>query len=176
MNACPNTRGTPRPRGVVLLGLVVLLALGGLAALQFGQSAHDARLRDKEAQLLWIGQQFRQALASYYLASPGPAKHLPVRLEDLLRDNRFPQPVRHLRRLYADPIQPDMPWGVLKRGNQIIGLYSQADGTPFRTTNLGPGLEAAEGARSYADWRFMFVPRVLPASANPAPIPSKAVP
>jgi hypothetical protein len=134
--------------------------------------------------LLWVGQQFRHALESYYLATPGPAKHLPVHLEDLLRDNRFPQPVRHLRRLYTDPVQPEVPWGVLKRGNQIIGIYSQADGTPFRTTDLGPGLEAAEGARTYADWRFIFIPRAVPATGSPATpaatapanVPSRATP
>ena len=161
-----------RPHGVALLGLVVLLALGGMVAVNYGQSAHDARLRERETQLLWTGQQFRHALESYYLATPGPVKHLPVHLEDLLRDNRFPQPVRHLRRLYTDPVQPDVPWGLLKRGNQIIGVYSQADGTPFKTTDLGPGLEAAQGASSYADWRFMFVPRVQPGSGNPAPRPA----
>jgi type II secretory pathway pseudopilin PulG len=157
----------PRQQGVVLLGLVVLLALGGLAAVNYGESAQTARQREKETQLLWVGQQFRQALESYYRATPGPAKHLPVHLEDLLRDNRFPQPVRHLRKLYTDPVQPDMPWGVMKRGNQIIGIYSQADGTPFKTTDLGPGLESAQGAKSYSDWRFMFVPRTQTAPGTP---------
>jgi type II secretory pathway pseudopilin PulG len=160
-------------RGVVLLGLVVLLALGGLAAVRFGESAQSARQHEREAQLLWVGQQFRQALESYYLATPGPVKHLPVHLEDLLRDNRFPVPVRHLRKLYADPVQPDIPWGLIKRGNQLIGVYSQADGTPFKSIALGPGLEAVQGARSYADWRFMFVPR---APQGPAPTSPDALP
>jgi type II secretory pathway pseudopilin PulG len=165
----------PRQHGVVLLGLVVLLALGGLAAVNYGESAQAARQREKETQLLWVGQQFRWALESYYRATPGPAKHLPVHLEDLLRDNRFPQPVRHLRKLYADPVQPDMPWGLMKRGNQIIGIYSQAEGTPFKTTDLGPGLEAVQGAKSYSDWRFIFVPRTPPAPGSPVaaqPVPT----
>jgi type II secretory pathway pseudopilin PulG len=172
-----------RPRGVVLLGLLVLLALGGLAALHYGESAVAARQREQETQLLWTGQQFRRALESYYLATPGAAKHLPVRLDNLLRDDRFPQPVRHLRKLYADPLAPDTPWGLVRRGGQIIGVYSQADGTPFKTTDLGTGLESVQGARSYADWRFMFVPRAntaapaAPVRPNPTTDPlSRAAP
>jgi type II secretory pathway pseudopilin PulG len=158
-------------RGVVLMGLMVLLALGGLAAVKYGESAAVARQREQETQLLWIGQQYRQALESYYLASPGPVKHLPVQLAELVRDSRFPAPVRHLRKLYADPIQPDVPWGLVRRGNQIIGVYSQADGEPLRRQQLGAGMEGMEGATQYAGWRFLFVPRAVPATASPAPSP-----
>lgn len=161
-----------RARGVTLIGLMVLLALGGLAAVGYAESAATARQREREAELLWIGRQYRRALESYYLASPGPVKHLPVSLDELLRDSRFPQPVRHLRRLYPDPMQPDMPWGLVRRGSQIIGIYSQADGVPLRRTQLGPGLEAIEGAMSYSDWRFLFLPRAAPGPAAPRGTPA----
>jgi type II secretory pathway pseudopilin PulG len=156
-------------RGVVLMGLVVLLALGGLAAVQFAESAATARQRERETQLLWVGQQFRQALESYYRATPGPAKHLPVTMDELLRDTRFPNPVRHLRRLYVDPLQPEVPWGIVKRGNQIIGVYSQSDTAPLRRSGFGSGLESFEGATQYSAWRFMFVPRTAAAPATPVP-------
>lgn len=159
-----------RARGVVLMGLVVMLALGGLAVANFTEAAASVRQRELEAQLLWVGQQYRQALESYYRASPGPHKHLPVSLEELLRDSRFPQPVRHLRRLYPDPMQPEVPWGALRRGAQIIGVYSQSDGVPLRRTGFAPGLESFEGAGQYADWRFMFVPRAPTSPAGPAPV------
>lgn len=155
-------------RGVVLMGLVVLLALGGLAAVQFAESAVTARQRERETQLLWVGQQFRAALESYYRATPGPVKHLPVSLDELVRDTRFPNPVRHLRRIYADPIQPELPWGIVKRGNQVIGVYSQAEGEPLRRTSFAAGLESFEGATQYSAWRFMFVPRA--AAASPSPV------
>lgn len=159
--------------GVVLMGLVVLLALGGLAAVNFAESAVTERQRERETQLLWVGLQFRQALESYYRATPGPIKHLPVTLDELVRDTRFPNPVRHLRKVYPDPIQPEVPWGIVKRGNQIIGVYSQADGTPLRRTSFAPGLESFDGATQYSAWRFLYVPR---ASAGPAsPVPGRAV-
>ncbi len=158
-------------RGVVLMGLVVLLALAGLALLRFGESAATARQREREAQLLWVGQQYRAALESYYRATPGPVKHLPLTFEELLRDSRFPNPVRHLRQAYPDPMQPEVPWGIVRRGNQIIGVYSQADGAPLRRHGFPPGLESFEGATQYSAWRFLFVPRAA-APATTFPLPS----
>lgn len=159
-----------RSRGVVLMGLMVLLALAGLAAIGFAESAATARQRERETQLLWVGQQYRAALDSYYRATPGPVKHLPVSLDDLVRDSRFPNPVRHLRRLYPDPLQPEVPWGLLRRGNQIIGVYSQSDAAPLRRTGFPAGLEAFEGAAQYDAWRFIFIPRAVP-GAVPPPLP-----
>ena len=161
-----------RAHGVVLMGLVVLLALAGLAMLRFGESAATARQRERETQLLWVGQQYMQALESYYRATPGPLKHLPVTMEELVRDTRFPNPVRHLRRLYPDPLQPEVPWGILKRGNQIIGVYSRSDDAPMRRSGFPAGLESFEGATQYSAWRFLFVPR---AANGSAPAPATAV-
>jgi type II secretory pathway pseudopilin PulG len=157
-----------RARGVVLLGLMAFLAIAGLLTVHFAESVAAARQREREAQLLWVGQQYRAALESYWRATPGPVKHLPVTLEELVRDSRFPNPVRHLRRIYPDPLQPDVPWGLMRRGNQIIGVYSQSDATPMRRTGFAAGLEAFEGATQYAAWRFLFVPR---AAAGPVAAP-----
>lgn len=161
-------------RGVVLMGLVVLLALAGLTVLQVAESAASARQRERETQLLWVGQQYLQALESYHRATPGPVKHLPVSLDELLRDSRFPNPVRHLRRLYPDPLQPEVPWGLLRRGNQIIGVYSQSDAAPLRRTGFARGLESFEGATQYSAWRFLFVPRA--ATGSPSTAPGRAAP
>lgn len=160
-------------RGVVLMGLMVLLALAGLALLQFGESAATARQREREAQLLWVGQQYQAALESYYRASPGTVKHLPVSLDELVRDSRFPNPVRHLRRIYPDPLQPDVPWGIVKRGSQIIGVYSQSDAAPLRRTGFAPGLEGFEAATQYSAWRFLFIPRAAPSAAPLTPPAAK---
>jgi len=177
---CPNDaarRWTPGPRrGFVLVGLLVLLALGGWSLASFTQGAAAARQRDAELDLLWIGQQYRHAIESYYRASPGPIKQLPIRFEDLLQDPRYPQPVRHLRRAYRDPLAADEPWGVVRLNGQIIGVYSQASGEPFRRTDFDPGLESFAGATSYADWRFIWVPPRQPSGAPSSPVPAGHVP
>jgi type II secretory pathway pseudopilin PulG len=160
-------RSRNRSRGAVLMGLVVMLALLGLASARVAESATTARQRELEAELLFVGQQYRQALESYYRASPGPVKHLPATLEDLLRDPRFPQPVRHLRRLYLDPMQQEVPWGIVRRGNQIVGLYSQSDRTPLRRSGFAAGLGSFEGASHYAEWRFLFIPRAATGPTTP---------
>jgi len=157
-----------RSRGVVLLGLMAFLVLAGLLTVHFAESVATARQREREAQLLWVGQQYRAALESYWRATPGPVKHLPVSLDELVRDSRFPNPVRHLRRIYPDPLQPDIPWGLVRRGSQILGVYSQSDAAPLRRTGFAAGLEAFEGATQYAAWRFLFVPRV---AAGPVAAP-----
>ena len=61
-----------RARGVVLMGLVVLLALAGLALLRFGESAATARQRERETQLLWVGQQYMRRRSSRTTAPPRP--------------------------------------------------------------------------------------------------------
>jgi type II secretory pathway pseudopilin PulG len=154
---------------MVLMGLMVFLALCGLTVLQFSESAATVRQRERETQLLWIGQQYRRALESYYFATPSKVKHLPVKLDELLLDTRFPMPVRHLRQLYPDPLQPEVPWGIVRQGNQIIGVYSQSDGEPLRRIQLGPGLEQLDNAARYSAWRFIFFPRAN--QAPPAALP-----
>ena len=157
----------PHMRGAVLIGLLMLVALTGLAFSQFSQSWADQRRRDKEDELLFVGRQFRQALQSYYDGSPGPGKHFPATLEELVSDPRFPRPVRHLRRMYADPIDPGSAWGLIRIGPQIIGVYSQAAGEPVKRADFDADFAAFNGAASYDQWKFSYTPR--PAPNTPAP-------
>ena len=166
----------PGQRGLVLVGLLIVIALLGVAAVRLSEAASTSAQRERENQLLWVGQQYRMALDSYYRMTPGPIKHLPVQLTDLLLDPRFPQPVRHLRQLYPDPIQPDIPWGIVRQGNQIIGIYSQSDGVPFRQANFPQGLESFEGAGHYSNWMFIYVPRTPGARTPPATVPTRPSP
>ena len=124
--------------------------------------------------LLDVGDQYRRAIESYWRSSPGTVRSLPTRLEDLVNDMRFPQPRRHLRKLYPDPVQPEVPWALVKRGNQIIGVSSQSDAAPLRRTGFPPGLEAFTGVGQYSGWRFLFIPRAA-IGAAPAPALTPAV-
>ena len=168
MPASPHTanrlaRARPR-RGAVLLGFLVLLAGSGWTLAEWSQSAAHARQRQDEAELLWAGQQYKQALESYYNGTPRGVKVLPATLEELLEDRRFPQPVRHLRRLYRDPMSADGQWVVIKRGPQIIGVRSASERRPFRRSDFEPGLETFDQAVTYADWSFTAALRGLSAS------------
>lgn len=154
-----------RQSGMLLLSVLVFLAIAALGLTLVTQRWSDAKRRDDEEELLRVGMQYRLAIESYYNRSPGRVKQLPGQLEDLVKDPRFPAPVRHLREVYADPLAPAKEWGLLRRGTAIVGVYSQAEGRPFRQANLTPWLGYEVQAETYEQWRFSFT---VPAAASGA--------
>lgn len=125
----------------------------GLAVL--GTLWSTAAKREKEAELLYIGEQYQQALASYYRASPGSVKRYPSNLDLLLADNRFPHVVRHLRRIWRDPMTGAALWGVERDGSGgISGVYSLSEDQPIKQANFGPSREHLTGTMSYRHWVF----------------------
>lgn len=157
-------RSAPR-RGFVLIGVLIALALAAMMAVQTGQRLADTRQREDEVQLLHVGEQYRRAIESYWRESPGAVRTLPARLEDLVQDPRFPNPRRHLRQLYADPMS-HAAWGVIKEGNAVVGVYSESPGTPFRQTGFSLAQKGFDKAQRYADWQFRFA---LPSPAASQP-------
>lgn len=141
-------------RGTALLTVLVLVVILGLAAGMAGQSMRAMLQREREAELLWRGQQFRRAIASYYRVK----QMYPSRLEELLRDPRFPGVVRHLRRPYGDPMTGG-EWELVKDpAERLIGVRSTSDLEPFKQAGFPGGLEEFEGKTSYREWEFVFVP------------------
>ena len=100
-------------RGFTYLGLLIIIAVMGAGLAAFGELFSHAAQREKERELIFIGNQFRGAIASYYNKSPG-AKVYPKKLEDLLEDKRFPMPQHHLRRVYSDPMTGKAEWGMVE--------------------------------------------------------------
>lgn len=148
----PIRRGT---HGLTYLWVLLIVAgLGwGLAAAAQVWTTYAARERERE--LLFVGEQFRRAIASYYESTPQPMKQFPRALADLIEDRRFPIPRRHLRRLYADPITGTRDWGlVLTADRTIMGVYSKGRGTAFRTSL--PKTVTFEGD-GYGRWQFVYV-------------------
>jgi len=143
-----------RQRAFTYLGLLFVIAFIGLLMASAGQVWHLAAQRDRETELLFVGQQFSAALASYRAATPGDPKRLPRRLEDLVEDRRGPVIRRHLRKIFADPMTGSREWGLDRNGDQIVAVYSLANGKPIRQANFPPGLESLAKARSYREWRF----------------------
>jgi type II secretory pathway pseudopilin PulG len=133
--------------------LTVAIMAAGLAAV--AEVASTTLRRDKEAELLFAGDQFARAIALYRASSPG-AQQYPQRLEDLLADNRFPNVRRHLRRIYADPMTGSADWTLVRGpGGGIVGVHSRSTGKPLKTANFPAGYEAFGSAASYAEWRFV---------------------
>ncbi|MFN3565478.1 MAG: type II secretion system protein [Burkholderiaceae bacterium] len=156
-----------RARGLVLLAVLMLLVLVGLAALVGAEVWATALQREREAELLFVGEQYRRAIESYWRASP-TVKTLPTSLDQLLEDDRFPTPVRHLRRRYADPMTGSTDWGLIKLGNGIAGVHSTSKEAPLKQSGFAPQYIEFERAGRYDQWRFVFkLPRQPGAPARP---------
>jgi type II secretory pathway pseudopilin PulG len=156
----------PTQHGFGYLLVLFAVAAMGLALAGVGQVWHTTVQREKEAELLAIGEQFRQALASYYAGTPGSEKQYPQHLEDLLLDRRSGKPLRHLRRLYADPMNGGPNWGLVQQQGRIVGVYSLSKRHAFKTAFAGRDL-GFNGSLSYDQW--IFTPAPAPDATNTLP-------
>jgi type II secretory pathway pseudopilin PulG len=147
-------------RGFTYVGLLIAMALFGVALAAIGEVWRTSSQREREQELLFVGNEFRNAFTSYYGATPAGKPRYPRALEDLVEDNRFPVPRRHLRRIYADPMTRKLEWGLVEApGGGIAGVHSQSEAKPLKTGNFAPRDLKFEGAERYSDWKFLFEPR-----------------
>jgi type II secretory pathway pseudopilin PulG len=77
----------PRQDGFTYLTVLFLVAFMGLGLSIAGEVWHTGLMREREAQLLYAGNQYRRAIERYYLSG---LKQFPRTLEDLLKDPRKP--------------------------------------------------------------------------------------
>ena len=161
----PTRVGRQHAGYAYLAVLLVIFALG--VALSATSSLwHHASQREREAELLFVGEQYRKAIQQYYESSPGDKKY-PTSLNLLLLDPRYPGMRRYLRRLYRDPLTGKGGWGmVMAPEGGVMGVYSQSEGSPIKQRGFAPALSGFEDAGRYADWQFVYRPIGL--TANPA--------
>ena len=161
-----------REEGFTYLGVLLLVALLGAALAGTATVWHTMNRREKERELLFIGQQFRQAIGSYYRQSPGGKGEYPGTLEDLLLDKRQAGVVRHLRRIWRDPMTGSTEWGLVRDASgRIMGVYSLSTEAPLKTANFDAADRAFEGQNRYTDWKFVYEPPAPadePHSSRPA--------
>ncbi len=147
------------PGGYTLVAMLLVLALVALGLAAAGPAwAHYVR-REREQELLHIGRLYAQALAHYRDVSPGSAKQFPRSLDALLLDARFIGVMRHLRRLYADPLDPRQPWGTVRdTEGGIRGVYSQSTAAPLAQGALVFDHLTLPPAGRYCEWQFIASP------------------
>jgi pyruvate/2-oxoglutarate dehydrogenase complex dihydrolipoamide acyltransferase (E2) component len=152
-----------------MLGVLFLLALMGITAAATSVIWHVEQQREREAELLYIGSEYLRAIGAYYDASPGRAKEYPKRLEELIRDPRYPDTRRYMRKLYADPMTGSGDWGLLKLADGgIAGVYSRSEKAPIKRANFTTGARSFEKAKRYSDWIFAYGPGAAAAASEPA--------
>jgi hypothetical protein len=180
---CPAADGARRcgrpARGFAFLFTLLLVALLGVSLVVVSEVDSTLKRREQEQALLQIGHEFREALARYSAPPPGvPASATgllapyPLKIDELLKDNRSARPRRHLRRLYADPITGKPDWGLVRQGGRIVGIYSQSSARPIRQDGFDADDAAFKGARRYRDWVFLHPADrpLLPAGGASAPL------
>lgn len=137
--------------GFVYLWALFAVALAGIVMAGTGQVWQAKSQREKEAELLYVGEEFRKAIMSYYNTGP---KQYPESLEDLLQDKRTPAIKRHLRKIYTDPITNTTEWGIVDEsspGNNAASNKNAAPGSspvPNKDSTLGNSAAASTNQAS----------------------------
>lgn len=155
-----------RQAGFTFLGLMFAVAIAGIALAGTGALWQMESRREKEKELLFIGEEYRRAIGSYYDKSPGAVKQFPNKLEDLLQDKRYPNPTHHLRRLYRDPMTADGEWELIRQEGRIMGVASRSSDKPIKVAGFAADQGDFEGAGSYTEWRFISSGGGQQANAN----------
>jgi type II secretory pathway pseudopilin PulG len=164
-------RQLPREQGFTYLGLMVMVLIMGVVLATAGVVWHFAMKREKEQELLFVGNQFRQAIKLYYENAPAQAQRYPAKLEDLLADPRYPSTRRYLRKIYADPITGTTTWGLVKGPNgEILGIRSLSKKEPVKKSNFSSADKQFENKKMYTDWVFMYAPGQYPATLLQTPL------
>ncbi len=144
--------------------MLIFVALAGAGMAAFGELASHAAQREKEAELLFRGNAFRAAVESYYRKE----QRYPQSREQLLEDKRFPMPVRHQRKLYADPMTGEPDWALVEApGGGVMGVHSRSEDAPIKTGNFSVKDRLFADALRYADWKFFYQP------SPPGPKPAR---
>lgn len=163
---------------MILVAVIVVGLLAGVATTM----TSGMMKAEREAELLYRGQAYKNAIKRYYEAGGtlGRIKTFPRSLDDLVLDPRFSNK-RHLRALYPDPMAPnpvpnqdrdkkDQPeWRLIRAADGgISGVASAGKDAPLKKANFPAGLESFAAAQSYTEWVFEYVPKQ---TVPPAPAP-----
>jgi type II secretory pathway pseudopilin PulG len=169
-----------RQAGFTYIGLIVAIALIGLMLSVVGQVWSFVAQRQKEQQLLYVGDQYRAAIGSYFAYG----STYPLSLQDLLLDQRTPVPRRHLRQIYRDPLTNDTDWILIKdaTGIGIMGVASRSTLVPIKRLRFDDAEVGFAKKDCYCDWKFVYSPPnlidhryVVPGQGQFGPNPSPTV-
>jgi type II secretory pathway pseudopilin PulG len=145
---------------VIIVGIVV-------------QAAHATTWRliraDREAELLFRGQAYRNAIRSFHQTNGV----FPRTLEDLVKDPKSAGRT-HIRALYRDPTSKDEKgeWRLVRAiDGGIAGVSSASSDEPLKQANFPPELIKFTAAKSYSEWIFEYVPPPVPVKPKPVPKP-----
>ncbi len=155
--ARPTKTGSALPqRGFTYLGLMLIVACMGAALAATVQVWSTVVQRERERELLFIGEEFRKALKGFAAAARNSNERAPRTLNDLVKDPRHPDTRRYLRKLYIDPMTGKREWGLQKdtKGG-IVGVFSLSEAKPWKVAGFTSHDRDFEGKTKYSEWIFL---------------------
>jgi type II secretory pathway pseudopilin PulG len=146
--------------GFTYIALLAAIVIIGISLGAAGKYWSNVILREKETELLFRGDQYRQAIEKYYSAIPGRLEY-PQSIDDLVKDDRTAGGKRHLRLKFKDPITGEdfVEFRDKTKANRITGVYSSSDKEPLKQGNFPDQYKDFEGKKKYSEWKFMFTPQ-----------------
>jgi type II secretory pathway pseudopilin PulG len=148
MNSCS------KQQGFAYLWTLMLIAFMGVGLTIGADLYTTAMRRDKERQLIFIGHEFRNAIERYYTVEG--KNQYPLTLDELLKDPRFANPRRHLRRLYTDPFTGKPEWGLVLVNGRIAGIRPLSAQTPIKQDNFTDDDAGLRRKAHYSEWVFTY--------------------
>jgi type II secretory pathway pseudopilin PulG len=146
-----------RESGFTYIAVLMAIAVLGIGLAAVGEIWSTRIRRDREEELLYVGQEIRLAIQHYYLSAGGGTHQLPRSLQDLLTDERSVVPQHYLRRLYRDPMTGEADWQLLLTDDGgIYGVYSSSQAQPIKRANFRVGETSFVDAQCYCEWKFAF--------------------
>lgn len=166
-------------RGAILLLMLVTVTILGLSASIAGSTWTSIVQRAKEEDLLWKGNQIRQAIGTYYegqsqVKEQGAAnapRQFPKSVDDLLQDNRTLTTKRHLRQPYLDPMTGENWEWIKAPAGGIQGVRSTSNKTPFKKDGFIEENKSFVGMWQYRDWEFIYQPKKKKKTTTPGTTP-----
>ncbi len=144
-----------KERGFTYLALLFAIVLVGISLSATGQYWSTILKREKEAELLFRGDEIKDAIGEYYRSH----KRYPDKLEYLLRDPYELGVKRYLRKIYPDPMSRDGKWVLtMDRFQRIKGVRSQSEEIPLKKSGFPREYRHFSTAKTYSDWQFICNP------------------
>lgn len=164
----PTRAPAPAQSGLTYIGLMLGIVIFGALLAAVGPVWHTVRQREKERELLYVGDEFRRAIEHFHEKNANAGDGFPKGFDELLLDPHQPTVHRYLRRVYPDPLTGSTQWGIVKsRAGNIAGVYSLAQGVPLKQFGFSERYQQFANSKSYADWQFSGATAVDVAPAQP---------
>lgn len=171
--AAPMPTGKSAQSGFTYLFVLMSIGLIGMGLAAAGTLWKTEAQRERETELLFIGDQYRQAIRSFYERPGQQPPRLPQSVDELLEDRRGVTLERHLRRAWRDPFT-GKSFALIESADSkgITGVHSESPRRPFKMAGFSEQDAAFADAKTIADWHFVFVPAAAIVPSQPAPAPA----